>query len=356
MAQFRQDQMNEKQRFEALLSRKPIDRVPFNLFARSFAAVNVGYPIATIYEDPQKCLEAIFRTHEMFDGFHYFFFSSGAFGTREFGGEVSRPTSDYAMAVSLLRPAVTSEEDAWKLGLPDIESAGAVPLIMQSAKLQEKKGWPITTFSGGILTRLGYIIEVERMCKWMIKKPELIHRLCRLIADFLIRLGEYWVNTFDSPERIIPLTAAPVESNQIISPNLFKEFCLPYQKEVHERILAMGVKHIYSHICGEQNLNLPYWAQIPMGDPGIVSFGHEIDLTTASKYFPNDIIMGNIEPIVIQMGTPEQVYELTRICLEKGKRHPGGFVLAPGCELPPKAPPYNVWMMRKAINDFGWYG
>lgn len=129
----------------------------------------------------------------------------------------------------------------------------------------------------------------------------------------------------------------------------------PCWEEVHERLLAMGVKHIHTHICGEQNLNLPYWSQVPMGEPGIISFGHEVDLDTASRYFPNDIIMGNVEPTVIQEGTPEEVYELSRICIEKGKKHSGGFVLAPGCELPPKAPPYNVWMMRKAINDFGWY-
>jgi uroporphyrinogen decarboxylase len=32
-----------------------------------------------------------------------------------------------------------------------------------------------------------------------------------------------------------------------------------------------------------------------------------------------------------------------------------GFILAPGCGLPPKSPPYNVWMMTEAVNDFGWY-
>ena len=69
----------------------------------------------------------------------------------------------------------------------------------------------------------------------------------------------------------------------------------------------------------------------------------------------DDIIMGNVEPAVIQTGTPEEVYELSRICIEKGKKHRAGFILAPGCELAAKAPPYNVWMMRKAIDDFGWY-
>ena len=93
-----------------------------------------------------------------------------------------------------------------------------------------------------------------------------------------------------------------------------------------------------------------------MGNPGIVSVGHEVDLEVVSEYFPNDIIMGNVEPAIIQSGTPEQIFELTKTCIKKGMKHRGGFMLAPGCEMPPKAPSYNVWTMMKAVNDFGWYG
>ena len=93
-----------------------------------------------------------------------------------------------------------------------------------------------------------------------------------------------------------------------------------------------------------------------MGNSGIVSFGHEVDLTTAIKYFGDDcVIAGNIEPQVIQNGTPQDVYELSKRCIQKAKDAPKGFILMPGCELPPMAPPYNVYMMMKAANDFGQY-
>ena len=122
----------------------------------------------------------------------------------------------------------------------------------------------------------------------------------------------------------------------------------------------MGVNKFYFHICGEQNLNLPHLAEFASSadgwpHPSILSFGHEVDLNDAAKYFPDDIIMGNIEPAVIQTGTPQQVYELCRIAIEKGKRIAGGFILAPGCGMPPRAPAYNVWMLTKAVNDLGWY-
>ena len=65
--------------------------------------------------------------------------------------------------------------------------------------------------------------------------------------------------------------------------------------------------------------------------------------------------MGNIELALLQLGKPEQIYEACRVILEKGKRHKRGFAIAPGCELSPPTPPYNVWMVAKAINDFGYF-
>ncbi|MBW1804264.1 MAG: methyltransferase, partial [Deltaproteobacteria bacterium] len=52
---------------------------------------------------------------------------------------------------------------------------------------------------------------------------------------------------------------------------------------------------------------------------------------------------------------PEEVYEATRKVVEEGKNLPGGFIFAPGCELPPMASFENVRMMTKAVEDFGRY-
>ncbi|MBW2000516.1 MAG: methyltransferase, partial [Deltaproteobacteria bacterium] len=106
----------------------------------------------------------------------------------------------------------------------------------------------------------------------------------------------------------------------------------------------------------DQNLNLPYLANAsPWPHPSVLSFGHEVDIEEAAKYFPEDIIFGNIEPAVIQTGSPLRVYELSKAAIQKGKKAPGGFILGPGCGLPPTAPPVNVYAMTKAVNDFGWY-
>lgn len=347
--------MTSAERLDALLNGKKVDRVPLYHFILGFCARNVGYPIATIYSDPEKSFQAQLWTLEQygFDGGPDYGYAS--YGAWEFGGEIKFPRGEYEQAPSHGTFPVRSEEDAWKLGLPDVKAAGCIPIAMQFSKLQDKFGKPLSVVIGGNFTIAGNICPVEILCRWMIKKPEVAHRILRLATDHCSEVVKYWADTFGA-ERIIPNFWEPLSSNEIISPKHFKEFVFPYLMETAEKILAMGVKHLYYHICGEQNLNLPYWSQIPMGDPGIVSVGHQVDLSKAIRYFGDkSIIVGNVNPQVIQNGTPQQVYDLCKHCLEKAKYAPRGYMLMSGCEVPPMSPPYNIYMMRKAVDDFGWY-
>ena len=147
-----------------------------------------------------------------------------------------------------------------------------------------------------------------------------------------------------------------IETNKLYSPKQFETFGFPYLSEIHDHLTSQGTSIVLSHICGEQNLNLPYWAKVPMGNPGICSIGSQIEIATAIEHLGDKaIIAGNVEPHILQTAEPEQVYELCRQAIIMGKKAPHGFMLMSGCETPPDTPPYNVYMMRKAIDDFGWY-
>jgi len=87
----------------------------------------------------------------------------------------------------------------------------------------------------------------------------------------------------------------------------------------------------------------------------IAAIGFIRAIETAVKYFPHHIIMGNMDPTIIQIGTPEDVYEATRKNVEEGKKLSGGYIFAPGCQLPPMDSPENIMAMSRAVNDFGRY-
>jgi uroporphyrinogen decarboxylase len=352
------DRMSPQERMGALMMGQTPDRVPFNPFAMGFASINCGYTVESFYNDPPKSLEAQLCTAEQYGYEPIVFLGYAAYGGWEFGGEVKWPTSSWEGAPSVARHPVESEEDLEKLELPDVKTAGIIPIAMEFGRLCEKMGLPIVPgTSGDAMTVASNVTDVSRFCRWMMKKPELAHHMLRLATDHILEAYQYWVDTFGA-QKIMAGFYVTVAANQIISPKQFEQFVLPYQYELQEKILGMGVMGAFFHICGEQNLNLPLIQQLPLGSrqqPVILSFGHEVDLDKAMKMFPDNIIAGNVEPQVIQNDRPRRVYELTRTVIEQGKRAPGGFFLMPGCELPPMAPGYNVHTMMKAVNDFGFY-
>ena len=262
---------------------------------------------------------------------------------------------EYEQAPSHGRFAVVKEQDIEALKLPDVKKAGMLPLAMEFSHLQVKHGFSPSVVVGGPFTIAGNICVVETLCRWLIKKPELVHKLLRLATDHILDIAQHWVDTFGKGKVRLQIWE-PLATNQIISPRQFEKFVLPYQVELHEKLSKSGISSILCHICGEQNANLPLWSQVPMRDFEIISIGKEIDISTAIEYFGKKcVIAGNIEPALIQTGTPQEIYECCRQAIEKGKRAQRGYALMHGCEVPVDTPPYNFYTMKKAVNDFGWY-
>jgi len=352
--------MTDKERIKALLRRERPDRIPVWGFAMGFCVVHSQTPLADTYSKPEVSLQAQRAVSEKFGWMTFPMIGYAAGGAWEFGGDIKMPSGEFAQAPMITRFPVETEEDAWKLKVPDVKTAGIVPIQEEFNKLQAKlvadsKPWKVAAMiDPGPFTLAGNICTVKRLTKWLFKKPDVVHHLEKLAVDFTIARAQHWKNLFGTDDVII-WTGEATAANQIISPKQFEQFVLQHCIELHKGLLSLGYKSIFCHICGEQNGNLPFWAQVPMGDPGFVSVGHEVDLKTIAKYFPNDIIVGNLEPAIIQARTPEEVYQAAKAVVEKGKSLPNGYVFAPGCELPPMASPDNVMAMTRAVNDVGWY-
>ncbi len=358
--ELKQDRMTHQERIHALLNYQKPDRVPIFALGSAFYMINCGYTLTELQTDPQKFWNALRWTCEQY-GFEplWQYVAHTVLGSWDFGASMKMPDSPFAMAVAVDTTAVKTEDDVWNLKLPDPKTAGAIPKRMEFSRLQDEAGWPITFQARSPFTMAADICGLEQFARWLMKKPQLCDRLMQIALEHTLNVLQYWVDTFGA-EKIAYYMSSPSEANQLFSPRHIREHALPYHQEFHQRIRTMGVNQFMFHICGEQNLNLPYLAEFASSadgwpHPSILTFGYEVDLTDAANHFPDDIIMGNVEPAIIQAGTPQQVYEHSRICIEKGKNIRGGFILAPGCGMPPKSPPYNVWMMTKAVNDFGWY-
>jgi uroporphyrinogen decarboxylase len=351
------DKMTHKQRMQALWNYQKPDRVPISGFVGGFPNTNAGYRVRTAYDDPHTTFKAQLKTAEQYcwelqpQAFRHTILAGW-----DFGGEIKMPDRDCEVAYSVRSLPVQTEEDVWKLKMPDPKTAGGLVNSMIFAKLQEENNLQITFYTRSPFSLAANICGLELFCRWLIEKPELCHKLIRMAKDHILNVWRVWTDTFGA-DKILFIMSSPNESNHIISPKHLEKFAVPYHIELHKRLQTIGIRRFFFHICGKQKLNLPYLAEISYlwPHPSILSFGQEVDLEIAANYFPNDIIYGNIDPLVIDKGTPQQVYELSKIAIEKGKRISGGFILAPGCEIGIWSPHDNVFAMTKAVYDCGWY-
>jgi uroporphyrinogen decarboxylase len=351
--------MTDRQRVEALLNHRKPDRVPIWPFALlGFPALYSKLTITEAYTNPEASYAAQRKTCQDFGWVFFPGIGYAAFGAWEFGGEIKWPSGEFDQAPKVVRYPIEKDEDVYNLKWPTPDS-GILPIGRKSAMLARQERLDNEPFnasigSGGSFTLAANVAGIERFLRWLIKKPELAHYLLRFVTDWRLAGLPHQRETLGI-DGVLPMGGGATETNQLISAKQFEEFALPSLKEVQEKVLSLGYKTTFIHICGEQNANLPYWSQVDFGDPGIISIGHEVKLETAAKYFPDDIIYGNLDPAIIQNGTPEEVYEATKKVVEEGKKIEGGYIFSPGCDLPPRSPVENLRMMTQAVNDYGWY-
>ena len=350
--------MTGQERLDALFSYRKPDRVPIGSQSESigFNTVNVGSTIAEAYDDPEKSFRAFLKTTEQY-GWDQILqcFRHTVLGALDFGGKVRLPKGQYEGSLIVVSYPVKTEKDVETLQMPDPKTAGDIPKAMQFAELQETYDLPVSFVSRSPFTLAANICGLEPFLRWLIKRPELCEHLMQMALGHILNVLGYWVERF-GPDKIFVWMSSPSESNQVISSRHLEKYALPYHIAYHERLKSLGIKRFGFHICGDQNLNLPYLAEAsPWIHPSVLSFGPEVDLEIAAKHFPEDIIYGNIDPTVIQFGASRQIYELTRFAIEKGKQAPGGFILGPGCNIPAMTPPGNLYAMTEAVQDFGWY-
>lgn len=349
------ESMTSAERMDAVYSGERPDRVPVTPLLLGHAAVVCGEPLARIFDDAEESFRCQMLALEMYGLDGIVFCPSTPFGVLAFGGEISFPVKKYRGAPVVTRTPVQFEEDVHSLEVPeDSTLANAFSIPLGLARKQAECGSWVTMAISAPFTLTGQMLGAGRLMPWIIKKPELVHHVLDKVTAFDIRLVEYYVREFGA-ERLMGFMAEPTASNALISPKQFETFALPYLQKVFSRILELGVRPFFVHICGEQNKNLEHWQKVPMAPQTVLSFGREVNLTTAMGMFPDQIIAGNVDPGLMLEGAPELVFAQARECIEMAKYHKGGYMLMAGCDVPPQAHPVSVFQLTKAAREYGRY-
>ena len=102
------------------------------------------------------------------------------------------------------------------------------------------------------------------------------------------------------------------------------------------------------HICGDTNHLLASYGELNLD---ILDLDWQVDIDYARSILGKKVILGgNINPVLVQNKTRDEVYQMSRNLVEKYKYE--RYILSAGCEITALTPPENLKAMSEATSLF----
>ena len=182
---------------------------------------------------------------------------------------------------------------------------------------------------------------------WMLEYPEACHR-------FLAKITQGEIDAENLTRQIDPRPRGTVygqaeDSAQIMSAQLFKQFCVPYANRIFE---AFGPGGRAVHMCGNSaHLHRALKEDMKMTQFDI--FGYTVPpKVAAANLGGNTLLWGNINPMLMKDGSRSEVKQAAWECVsEMGPC--GGFMLGDGANVCPGTPLESFQAIMEAAEEYG---
>ncbi len=194
----------------------------------------------------------------------------------------------------------------------------------------------------GPFTMAAVLVGTQDFIMLMVDDPDLVDEL----IDFTTALSAEMFHLLHENGCDIALPAEPVASGSMISQGMFEDIAAPALKNL--KALLPEYKYFFTHVCGASGARVKV-----LRDIGVAAFSGDylVDLDTALKDADGRLVMmGNINPAgLLLTGTPDEIYAeaCERIKTAAGRGH----ILAPGCDMSSDTPFENIKMLSKACKD-----
>jgi MtaA/CmuA family methyltransferase len=128
-----------------------------------------------------------------------------------------------------------------------------------------------------------------------------------------------------------------------IDAGTYNSFVKERHRELIEFIHGLGGK-IKLHICGDTNHLLSSYTDLNLD---ILDLDWQVDVAHAREVLGEKVIFaGNINPVLVQDKTRDEVFQMSRKLVEKYRNE--RFILSAGCEITVLTPPENLKAMSEA--------
>ena len=151
------------------------------------------------------------------------------------------------------------------------------------------------------------------------------------------------------------LMSSAFAGGPLLSPDMYREFVLPYERRVTEAVRATGVP-IYTHTCGSIGDRLEL--MVETGTMGIDTLDPpplgNTELADAKARIGDKVfIKGNMNSVaLLQFQSKEQVIEHATERIRLGMPD-GGYILSTACSVSPKVEPWKLELLVPLAEESG---
>ena len=239
---------------------------------------------------------------------------------------------------------IYATEDIDKIVKPNPGTDGLLPFMLNRLKLMqpsiEAAGHHIRfSVSRGPLNIATFLMGVSEFMMACLMDPERVHKLLKVITDFLVEWHEIQRKTFPTIDGILVLD----DIVGFIGTEEFREFGLPYMKQLYD--IPVSIK--FFHNDAECEASVAFYPEIGINlyNPGIQITVNKIKELTNNKM----AVLGSIPPRdVLANGTIQEVKQSVRLQMEELKQK-DRFILSCAGGMPPGVSTENIQALKDVV-------
>jgi len=365
----RKERVLKAKRFE------PVDRIPvIPAIAHRFLVPKVGVSFGDYYSDPETMLRTqILAQKWLMENIRTDAYSitgpwvgawtdfQNTFEAGSLGCEIIFPDDDIPWVG---KPWVKTAKDVEKLERMDYIHSGinARQIAYRKAMIDVAHKYPVrfqdgpifypgenpalTHTSDGPFGVAGDLMGQTEIFEAVCTDPEFVRELLRIVTDKMIAYLDFCWEEERLPR---PRDFAWTDDLAVsLSDRKFREIVLPSEKRLRFHFDGW----LSLHMCGPAgHLLKTFRDELQIHE--LQGFGYQVDLDTVGSILGGKVVLvGNVNPMLIHSGTPEQVREATRRVIEGLGRY-RGLIIQDGSNIPPGSPIENINAMMEAAEERG---
>lgn len=206
----------------------------------------------------------------------------------------------------------------------------------------------LTHTSDGPFGVAGDLMGQSELFLGVYERPDFVRELLRIVTDKLIA----WLDFCWQEEGLpTPKNFAWTDDLAVsLSAQTYRDLVLPFE----QRLRFHFDGYVSLHMCGKADHMLEIFVD-DLKINELQGFGWQVNLDRVAAVLGGRVVLlGNVNPMLIHSGTPEQVREAVRQIIEK-LGHYGGLIIQDGNNIPPGSPLENINAMMEAAEQYGRY-